>query len=107
MAASAMGPLGALKLASLQGAYFLGVQEDLGSIEVGKLADLLVLGSNPLDDIRNTTDIRYVMQGGILFEAETLDEVWPEQRPYGARPWMEQNALRADDRPIDYWDRRQ
>ncbi len=107
MAASAMGPLGALKLASQQGAYFLGVQEDLGSIEVGKLADLLVLRSNPLDDIRNTADIRYVMQGGILFEAETLDEVWPEQRPYGARPWMEQDALRADDRPIDYWDRRQ
>lgn len=106
MAASAMGPMGALELASREGAHFLGVQQDLGSLEVGKLADLMVLHSNPLENIRNTTDILYVMQGGILHDAETLDEIWPERRPYGARPWVDEAAIRADDRPLDYWDRR-
>lgn len=105
MAASALGPMGALELASREGAYFLGALEDLGTLEPGKLADLLVLNSNPLDDIRNTTDIRYVIQGGIVFDADTLDEVWPEVRPYGSRPWADEDSLRADELPLDHWDR--
>ena len=88
------------------GAYFLGVLDDLGTLEVGKLADLLVLNSNPLEAIRNTTDILYVMQGGILYEADTLDEVWPERRPYGSYPWVDYAAIRADVRSIGFWDRR-
>ena len=83
MAASAMGPLGALKVASLHGARFLGADQDIGSLENGKLADLIVLNSNPLDNIRNTLDMRYVMKGGVLYESETLDEIWPEKRPFG------------------------
>src|SRR5207248_9888614 len=59
MAASAMGPMGALELASKEGAYFLGADKDVGSIAVGKLGDLIVLNSNPLENIRNTADIRY------------------------------------------------
>ena len=106
MAASAMGPLNALKLGIKEGAYFLGVLDDLGTLEVGKLADLLVLNSNPLEAIRNTTDILYVMQGGILYEADTLDEVWPERRPYGSYPWVDDAAIRADVRSIGFWDRR-
>lgn len=105
MAASAMGPMGALELASVQGAYFLGASEDLGTIEAGKLADLMVLNSNPLENIRNTADILYVVQGGIVYDAETLDEVWPEARPFGARPWIDLESIRADDRPIETWDR--
>ena len=105
MAASAMGPLGALDVATRQGAYFLGAEADLGSLAPGKLADLVVLGSNPLDDIRNTLDLLYVMKGGILHEASTLDEVWPKARPFGAYPWVNEDALLQDDRPMDYWDR--
>lgn len=105
MAASAMGPMGALELASREGAYFLGAQEDLGTIAVGKLADLMVLDSNPLEDIRNTTDIRLVMQGGILYDAETLDEIWPERRPYGDRPWVDEGSLKTDELPVGHWDR--
>ncbi len=100
MYASALGNLGALRLASLEGARFLGADKDLGGLEPGKLADLVVLGSNPLEDIRNTLDIRYVMQGGVLYDGSTLDEVWPEAKPYGDYWWVNPDVLRADDRPV-------
>ena len=77
MLASAMPPVKALEVASLHGARFIGMERDLGSLEVGKLADILVLNSNPLTDIRNTKDMMYVMKGGVLYDDETLDEVWP------------------------------
>ena len=101
MAAEAMGPMGALELASVEGAYFLGATEDVGSLAVGKLADLIVLNSNPLDDIRNTTDIELVMKGGILYDGMTLDELWPNARPYGARPWLHEEVWRAGPRPVN------
>ena len=106
MLASALGPMGALEVASLHGAHFLGADQDVGSIRTGKLADLLVLNSNPLDDIRNTLDIQYVMKAGRLYDDETLDEIWPNAKPYGPRPWINPDALVDDVRPLDYWDRR-
>lgn len=105
MAASALGAMGALELATNAGAYFLGTKRDIGSVSVGKLADLVVLNSNPLENIRNTTDILYVMKSGRLYDGDTLDEIWPRQKPYGARPWINADALRAGPRPLDYWDR--
>jgi len=105
MAASALGPMGALELASSHGAYFLGADEDLGSIEVGKLADLMVLSADPLVDIRATADIDWVMKGGVLYDADTLDEIWPQRRPYGAYPWFDARIFTSDDRPVDHWDR--
>ena len=59
---------------------------DLGSLERGKLADLQVLDGNPLDDIRNTNTIRYVMKNGRLYEADTVSEIWPGERTRPA-PW--------------------
>jgi imidazolonepropionase-like amidohydrolase len=47
---------------------------------VGKIADLIVLNKNPLDDIHNSREIRYVMKDGILYEGDTLDEIWPVQK---------------------------
>ena len=69
-----------LRTATLNGAHAIGYEQDLGSIEAGKLADLLVLRKDPLEDIRNTSSIRYVMKDGEMFEGDTLDQVWPKQK---------------------------
>lgn len=104
MVEPAMGAHGALRVGTLEGARFLGADDDLGSLEVGKLADLLILDRNPLDDIRNTTSIRYVVQGGIVRDGTTLDEVWPTARPYGLRWWQDDEMWRESDRPVGIWD---
>ncbi|HSM60992.1 MAG TPA: amidohydrolase family protein, partial [Longimicrobiales bacterium] len=70
-----------LRAATILGAEAIGFGDQIGSIEKDKFADLLVLDSNPLDELRNTVDLRYVMKNGRLYDAATLDEVWPRQRP--------------------------
>jgi hypothetical protein len=107
MGASALGPMGALEVATLHGAHSLGMEKDLGSIEVGKLADFVVLNSNQLENIRNTADIAYTMKGGTLYDASTMDEIWPQQKPFGKRYWANPDAERSDDRNLSYWDQHQ
>ena len=65
MLAKAAAPMTALEVASMHGATFLGMEDDLGSIAVGKLGALMVLNANPLTDIRNTANIQYVMKAGL------------------------------------------
>ena len=69
-----------LRAATLHGAEAIGYAQDLGSIEVEKLADLIVLVENPLEDIRNTNTIKYVMKNGELFEGDTLNQIWSKQK---------------------------
>lgn len=52
----------------------------MGTLEVGKYADLIIFDKNPLADIRNTLSVKLVMRGGQLFDANTLDELWPKAR---------------------------
>ncbi len=84
-----MPALDVLRAGTLRGAEALGLDRDLGSLEVEKLADLLVLERNPLESIRNTTSIRYILFNGRLRDATTLDEVWPAPKPVPAPWWAE------------------
>jgi len=71
-----MSPMQALRCATLEGAKYIGMDHDIGSIEVGKLADLIVLEKDPTADLRNSDSIRYTMVNGRLFDAQTMDELW-------------------------------
>ncbi len=75
-----MKPLQALRAGTLAGAQYLGMDKDLGSLEAGKLADLIVLDKNPLEDLRNSDSVRYTMVNGRLFDAATMNEVGPQPR---------------------------
>jgi Tol biopolymer transport system component len=77
-----------LRTATIFGAEAIGLGQDLGSIEPGKMADILVFDRDPLADLRNTTSIRYVMKNGRLYDGNTLDEVWPRKRPMPPQPWQ-------------------
>ncbi|HWA59540.1 MAG TPA: amidohydrolase family protein [Gemmatimonadales bacterium] len=92
MAAGGMKPHDVLRVATIFGAQAIGFGQDLGSLEPGKLADLLVLDRNPLEDIHNTNTIRYVMKNGRLYDGETLDEVYPRARPLPKQWWWEGHA---------------
>jgi Tol biopolymer transport system component len=78
----------ALRIATVIGADAIGRASSVGSLEGGKLADLLVMDANPLENIRNTNTLRYVMKTGRLYDANTLDEVWPRQKK--ANFWWQQ-----------------
>jgi Tol biopolymer transport system component len=81
LASGGMSPLEVLRVGTVFGAEAIGLARDLGSLEPGKLADLIVLDKNPLDDIHNTETISLVMKNGRLYQGDDLTERWPRQRP--------------------------
>jgi len=86
-----MEPLEALRAATLNGARYLGMGDHIGSLELGKLADLIVIDGNPLDDLSVTENVRYTMVNGRLYDASTLNEIGnsPKERlPF----WWEREA---------------
>src|ERR1700688_2574153 len=68
-------PMEALQTATLNPARFLGMEDKLGTIEKGKLADLVLLDANPLDDIRNTQKIAAVIVNGRYLSRGDLDKL--------------------------------
>ena len=90
----------ALQAATINSAQYIGAGNDIGSLKKGKLADLIVLDKNPLEDIRNTETVRYTMVNGRLYDTDTMSEVgnyakerskfWWENNKYNAAfPWHE------------------
>jgi imidazolonepropionase-like amidohydrolase len=67
-------PMEALATATINPARYLGMDDDIGSLEAGKLADLVIIDANPLDDIRNTDRISHIMLNGRLYRAGDLSE---------------------------------
>jgi hypothetical protein len=86
-----MTPIEAIHAATIGSAETIGRQDEFGSIEPGKFADLIILTKDPSTNIRNTLAIGQVMKNGRLYDGETLDEVWPRRRPL-PEPWFRNDA---------------
>ena len=93
-----MTPMETLRAATMMGAMSIGLDGDLGSIETGKLADIVVLDANPLDDIKNTIRTRYIVKNGVVYDAATLDEVWPVAHKFPTSFWARDEADRESVR---------
>lgn len=85
-----MSPLQAIRCATINGASYLGMDKEIGSLEEGKLADMVVLNDNPLVDIRNSEKIKYVMVNGRLYDADSMNEIGNREKPR-LRFWWQLN----------------
>ena len=90
-----MSPIDTLRAATIVAAEKIGFGADLGTIEPGKLADLVVLGADPLADIRNTARIQWVIKNGQLYDAESMRQEWPEPKPLPPFFWKERVVGRS------------
>jgi len=101
LAQGGMSNMQALRCATMNGAEYIGMEKEIGSLEKGKLADLIVMDKNPLEDIRNSDSIKYVMVNGRLYDAETMNEIgnydkkrskfyWENNKYNASFPWHEQ-----------------
>ena len=80
IASGGMKNLDALKVATIKGATAIGLDKDLGSLEIGKLADIIVLDKNPLENLRNSNTLKYVIKDGRVYDTNTMDEIYPTPR---------------------------
>lgn len=88
LAQGGMTPLQAIRCATINGASYLGMDKEIGSLETGKLADLVVMDANPLTDIRNSEKIKYVMVNGRLYDSMTMNELISREKIRG-KMWFE------------------
>ena len=79
-----------LRAATIHGAEYIGMEKHLGSIETGKLADIIVLDEDPLEDIHNMNSVIYTMVNGRLYETETMNEIGNYNVPRGNFYWEQE-----------------
>ncbi|MDN4166585.1 amidohydrolase family protein [Cytophagales bacterium LB-30] len=87
MQSGGMSTHNTLKVATILGAQAIGLDKDLGSLEVGKLADILIMDKNPLENIRHTNTLKYVIKNGRVYDAATLDELLPTPKKAETPQW--------------------
>ena len=85
----------ALRSGTLHGAWYLGLDKDLGTLAPGKLADVAVIAGNPLEDIRDSEKVRYVIANGRLHDAATMAQLHPTALP-APRYFFERDEVRTD-----------
>jgi imidazolonepropionase-like amidohydrolase/Tol biopolymer transport system component len=88
LAQGGMSPMQAIRSATINGAAYLGMDKEIGSLEINKLADLVIMDANPLEDIRNSEKIRYVMVNGRLYDSMTMNELISREKIRG-KMWFE------------------
>lgn len=102
MSQGGMSPMETLKTATINPAEYIGAGNDIGSLKVGKLADLIIMNRNPLENIRNTESITHTMINGRLYDTETMNEIgneakkrsqfyWEKSNYNAAFPWHEES----------------
>ena len=100
LAQGGMTPLQAIRCATMNGANYLGMEKEIGSLEVGKLADMIVLNQNPLEDIRNSDKIKYVMLNGRLYDSDSMNEIGNHEKPR-LRFWWQINKSDTAMLPLE------
>jgi len=96
LAEGGMSPHRVLRTATANTAESLGVGDQIGSLETGKLADLIVLDANPLEDIQNSARVVMTMVNGRLLDAQTLDEIAPDPKQRTRFLWELQDTSGID-----------
>ena len=99
-----MSNMEALRAATINGAKSLGLDKDIGSLEPGKLADLLVMDANPLANIRNTESIRYVMVNGRMYDSFNMAQMGNHPVPAPKTFWRDNGttAAQAESETIEH-----
>lgn len=108
LAQGGMSPMQAIRCATMNGASYIGMDQSIGSIETGKLADLVILDKNPLEDIHNSQFVHYTMVNGRLYDVTTMNETgnydrkrtkfWWESGRYSTNfKWHEESQSFMDD----------
>lgn len=95
LAQGGMSNLDALKAATINGATYIGMDTEIGSLKAGKLADLIILDKDPLVDIQNTNSVRYTMINGRLYDTETMNEIGQKEKKRSKFYWENSNNKAA------------